>query len=66
MIIYRKKEQDYANHSSEVAGSRFTAAAAIMVFVLTGVQKNAAHPGNQKLLALRIMPQILFGEYRLH
>lgn len=65
MIISRQKEQDYANHSSEVAGSLLRAAAAIMVLVLTVVQKNAAHPGNQKLLALEIMPQILFGQYRL-
>lgn len=40
---------------SEVAGSLFRAAAAIMVFVLTVVQKKAAQPGKQKLLALEIM-----------
>lgn len=40
MIISRKKEQDYANGDD---GSQFRAAAAIMVFVFTGVQENAAH-----------------------
>lgn len=39
----KKREQDYANGSSEVDGSQFRAAAAILVFVFTGVQENAAH-----------------------
>lgn len=43
MIISRKKEQDYANRSSDVDGSQFRADAAIMVFVFTVVQENAAH-----------------------
>lgn len=49
-----------------VGGSLFRAAAANMVFVSTVVQKNAARPGNRKLVALEVMPQILFGQCRLH